>query len=485
MARPAVRRLVAAIGAAALVTLGVGVVATPSASAATSATKTTDNIKVTKSVTPGTATRGATVTYTSVFEDTNAVDRYLNKITDVYPAGFQYVPGSAKITASGLVTGPSTSNVTPSVDAANNRLSVSGNWLLADRWLAENKDVTFEVSYTVPPTAQPGTYDSGLTFEVFSFQTTQVFDPIGVHVTVDVPNVATATTVQVPATATAGQQVNLTATVAPAPDGGTVQFKDGATDIGAPVAAAGGTATLPWTFTTAGTKSITAVYSGAVGFAGSTSAAATVKVGAPDATTSTTVQAPASSTTGQSVQLTATVAPAPSGGTVQFKDGTVNIGAPVALDEGVATLSHTFGVAGAKAVTAVYSGTTGFVGSTSQPVTVTVTDPAPGDVLTSTTVTVPGSVALGQAAELIATVAPAGATGTVQFKVGATSIGGPVAVVGGVAALSHTFSSSGEKAVTAVYSGGPGYVGSASPPAVVTVSGGGAGTGSLENIFGS
>ncbi|EME21304.1 Ig-like domain-containing protein [Rhodococcus triatomae] len=479
------RQWVAAIGAAALVTLGASVVGTPAASAATSATKTTDNIKVTKSVTPGTVTRGATVTYTSVFEDTNAVDRYLNKITDVYPAGFQYVPGSAKITASGLVTGPSTASVTPTVDAANNRLSVSGSWLLADRWLAENKDVTFEVSYTVPPNAQPGTYDSGLRFDVFSFQTTQVFDPIGVHVTVDVPNAATTTTVQVPPTATAGQSVELKALVSPTPDGGTVQFRDGTTDIGAPVAAAGGTVTLPWTFATGGTKSITAVYSGAVGFAGSTSAAGTVKVGAPDVTTSTTVQAPATSITGQPVHLTATVAPTPSGGTIQFRDGTVNIGAPVAVDDGVATLSHTFGVAGAKSVTAVYSGTTGFAGSTSQTVTVTVGDRAPGDVLTSTTVTAPGSVALGQAAELKATVTPADATGTVQFKVGAGSIGGPVAVVGGVATLSHTFPSAGEKAVTAVYSGGPGYVGSASPPAVVTVTGGGTGTGSLEDIFAS
>ncbi|AQA21568.1 hypothetical protein BTZ20_1575 [Rhodococcus sp. MTM3W5.2] len=286
-------------------------------------------------------------------------------------------------------------------------------------------------------------------------------------VTVSVPDEATTTTLTVPAAANVGAAVELKATVAPAAAGGTVQFKDGVANIGGPVAVNAGVATLSHTFDAAGAKSITAVYSGGAGFTGSTSAAATVTVSVPDEATTTTLTVPAAANVGAAVELKATVAPAAAGGTVQFKDGVANIGGPVAVNAGVATLSHTFDAAGAKSITAVYSGGAGFTGSTSAAATVTVSVP---DEATTTTLTVPATANVGAAVELKATVAPAAAAGTVQFKDGAANIGGPVVVNGGVATLSHTFDAAGAKSITAVYSGGAGFTGSTSAAATVTVS---------------
>ncbi|GAA4483576.1 hypothetical protein GCM10023094_35360 [Rhodococcus olei] len=276
-------RAVAAVGTAAVVALGFGLGGGSAVAATTSATKTTDNLKVTKSVAPGTVTRGQTVTYKTVFEVTSIVDRYINKITDVHPAGFEYVPGSAKVTASGLTSGPSTSSPTPAVDDANNRLSVSGSWLVSDRPLSQNKDVTFEVTYRVPDTAAPGTFDSGLAVDVATWQSSQVFNPMGVTVEVSAPDIATTTGLNVPGTAKVGTAANLTATVAPAPSGGSVQFLDGGSPIGAPVAVASGGATLSHTFDAPGAHQITAVYSGGGRYQESTSPVMTVQVAAAPA----------------------------------------------------------------------------------------------------------------------------------------------------------------------------------------------------------
>lgn len=91
-------------------------------------------------------------------------------------------------------------------------------------------------------------------------------------------DVATATVVTVPATATKGVAVDLVATVSPAPVGGTVQFMDGGTAIGAPVDVVAGKATLSYAFASVGEHQINAVYSGASGHAGSTAAVGTVTV---------------------------------------------------------------------------------------------------------------------------------------------------------------------------------------------------------------
>ncbi|MFD4264411.1 Ig-like domain-containing protein, partial [Rhodococcus sp. NPDC058523] len=356
MSHAVMRRAVAAVSVAAVGVLGLGVGGGVANAAQLSATVTATNIVATKTLLgDGSVLPGEVVTYRTQFSVNTIIDRYLNKITDVHPAGFQYVPGSAKVTAA------STSSPTPSVDVANNRVSVSNSasaWYLSK---SVNRTVSYEVSYKVPDNAPAGTFNSGLTFDVNTFGSTQAFNPIGVTIDVQAPpDAATTTTLTAPATANVGAAVELKATVAPANAGGTVQFKDGAANIGSPVAVTGGTATLSHSFDAAGAKSITAVYSGGTGFTGSTSAAATVTVSVPDEATTTTLTAPATANVGAAVELKATVAPAAAGGTVQFKDGAANIGSPVAVSGGNATLSHSFDAAGAKSITAVYSGGAGF-----------------------------------------------------------------------------------------------------------------------------
>ncbi|MGW4480965.1 Ig-like domain repeat protein [Rhodococcus triatomae] len=306
-------------------------------------------------------------------------------------------------------------------------------------------------------------------------------------VTVNAPAPAsTGTTLTAPATATVGTAVNLTATVDPAPGGGTVQFKDGDANIGAPVPVTGATATLNHTFASAGTRSVTAVFTGAAGFTGSTSAPQTVDV-QPAAVvavpTATTVTLPATATTGSAAGLSATISPVPTGGTVQFKADNTPIGAPVEVVGGVATLAHAFTTAGHHNITASYSGAVGFAPSQSASATLTVDSPAPSDVATSTTVTALPTATAGSRVDLSATVAPSTASGTVKFKDGTTPIGGPVALVNGVAILPHTFTAEGGHSITAEYSGADGYVASTSPAFAVTV--GSPSTGGGDNPFGS
>jgi hypothetical protein len=137
----------------------------------------------------------------------------------------------------------------------------------------------------------------------------------------------TATTTAIPASvvnsATTADVVTLTANVAPAATG-TVQFKDGATNIGSAVAVSGGVATTTTTFASAGTKSVTAVFTPAAlsGFGGSTSAAHPITVpGAviPSSSTSLTL-AGGYVTAGTDATLTASVAPSSAAGSVAFYD---------------------------------------------------------------------------------------------------------------------------------------------------------------------
>ncbi|MFC4604145.1 Ig-like domain-containing protein [Rhodococcus kronopolitis] len=306
------------------------------------------------------------------------------------------------------------------------------------------------------------------------------------------PAVDTATTLTAPADATVGAAITLSAGVAPAPAGGTVQFKDGDTNIGAPATIVNGTAALRHTFAAEGAHTLTAVFSGADGFTGSTSAAKTVNVTPATvvaAPTATTLTVPATATSGSAVALSATVSPAPEGGTVQFSEDNAPIGAPVEVVGGVATLAHTFADAGHRNITASYQGSLGFAASQSASATVDVSAPAPSDVATVTKVTALPTATVGKSVDLSATVSPASAGGTVQFMDGTDKIGGPVNVVNGAAILPHTFTTAGGHSVTAVYSGAAGYVKSTSAPFAVTASepgdGGTGGTGSASLPFGS
>ncbi|MHA6739316.1 beta strand repeat-containing protein [Rhodococcus erythropolis] len=289
-------------------------------------------------------------------------------------------------------------------------------------------------------------------------------------VSVAAADVQTTTALTVPSSAVEQTSVALTANISPATDGGTVQFKDGGTDIGGPIAVTAGGATLDHTFTTTGSHSITAVYSGTAGFGGSTAQAQTIEISSSALSTTTTLQVPAAAITGSAVDLTATVAPNNAVGTVQFKSNGTAIGSPVAVSAGVATLSHSFDAAGAQSITADFTAGAGFVSSSASAQTVTVSDPAPVDVETTTSLSVPATAITGAAVDLTATVAPNNAVGTVQFKSNGTAIGSPVTVSGGTATLSHSFDVAGAQSITADFTAGAGFVSSSASAQTVTVS---------------
>ncbi|MBM4471899.1 Ig-like domain repeat protein, partial [Rhodococcus hoagii] len=273
-----------------------------------------------------------------------------------------------------------------------------------------------------------------------------------------------------------------------------VQFKDGATNIGGPVAVVNGTATAQTSFTTAGSHSITAVFTGSTGFKSSTSSAQTVTVSAPVVQTSLTLSAPSDAQTGAAITFTAAVTPANAAGTVQFTVDGNNIGGGVTISNGVATLPYTFSAAGVHSVGASFAGAAGFTNSSATSRTVQVSVPTPADIVTTTAVTVPSTATVGQPVTLSAEVS--GGTnlpGTVQFFDGDVPISGNVDLVEGVATAQHTFATDGAHAITARYSGGQGAKASASPVQSVQVSpvdnggdGGGTGSlGSLGNLSGS
>ena len=173
---------------------------------------------------------------------------------------------------------------------------------------------------------------------------------------------------------------------------------------------------------------------------------------------------------GQPLVLTATVAPQSGGGTptgsVLFTKGTVTLGTST-LNGGQAILKHTFGAAGTKPITAVYSGDPNYLGSTS---------PVLNEVIvnrTSTTTALGSSVnpsVAGQCVTFTAMVSAASGspTGTVTFYKGTTDLG-TVPLSNRQAAFNKTFDSVGMKSMTAIYSGDTNFEGSTSSPLVQTI----------------
>ncbi|MGH3548335.1 MAG: Ig-like domain repeat protein [Pseudonocardiaceae bacterium] len=261
-----------------------------------------------------------------------------------------------------------------------------------------------------------------------------------------------------------GIQVALTATVTPATAIGTVQFKDGATNLGDPVIVSNGTASGTTSSLAAGSHSLTAVFIPArpvayapstTAYSPSTSPAVMFVIPGAIATSTALATSPATqAASGTPVTLTATVTPATAVGTVQFKDATTNLGNPVIVTNGTASGSTSALAVGSHSLTAVFTPTNAasFVPSTSPPVTFAITAPA-GAAATSTALTTsPASqAASGTPVTLTATVTPATALGVVQFKDGTANLGNPVAVSNGAASGTTSTLAAGSRSLTAVF----------------------------------
>jgi hypothetical protein len=139
------------------------------------------------------------------------------------------------------------------------------------------------------------------------------------------PAVATATTTVLstnPASPVlTTQSVTLNATESPATPG-SVQFKDGATNLGSPVAVNGsGAASLPGQTFAAGSHSLSAVFTptDTTNFSGSTGNT-TLQVNTPATPTTTTLIVTQDGVAGHDVSLSSTVSPAAAAGTLSFYD---------------------------------------------------------------------------------------------------------------------------------------------------------------------
>src|SRR5262249_46761863 len=146
--------------------------------------------------------------------------------------------------------------------------------------------------------------------------------------------------------------------------------------LGSATVDSSGVATLTTTKLTAGTNSITATYSGDTTYGTSTSAAVAVVVAQASSSTTLTVSATAA-VVRQPVTPTAPISAVAPGsgtptGTVQFFNGSTALGSPVSVAAGVAVLNTTSLPVGTNSITAVYSGNTNFITSTSSAINVVI-----------------------------------------------------------------------------------------------------------------
>ncbi len=274
---------------------------------------------------------------------------------------------------------------------------------------------------------------------------------------------------------------------------GQVQVTVNGTNLGGPVTLTGGTVTvtdpagLP-----AGSNSINASYSGDSGFAASAGALPLVVAQATTETSLISSTGNSGSVLNQSVTFTANVAPEGTGnptGLVTFNDCPTAVACSNSI--GVVNLTAT-GAAGATAqlqlsnlpegdnyITAVYGGDGNYSGSQSSPPFDQFVSPPPPTAATSTSVvgtttpsnSSPNTAVYGQTVTFTATVSVAGSqsainapSGTVQFSVDGTNLGGPVTLTPGLgspgtgwtstASISTTSAlAAGGHAVIATYSG--------------------------------
>ena len=245
-----------------------------------------------------------------------------------------------------------------------------------------------------------------------------------------------------------GSPVTLTATVSPAAATGSVSFRIGNLQLGS-VNVANGQAQLSVNSLQGGSNSLFAVFNSAdPNYGGSTSPAVIVTV-AKAASTVTLTTSPNPALTSDSIMLTATVPAAPGmpNGTVQFLDGATVLGSASLSGGSAYIFTSTLAAGTAHLLTAVYSGDSNYLGSSSAAVSQVVKF-----VTTLAFSTDNASPIAGQPLTLTATVTPNTATGTVQFSDQGVSLG-TVPLSGGIANLTLSSPSMGLHGFTIAYGG--------------------------------
>jgi hypothetical protein len=270
---------------------------------------------------------------------------------------------------------------------------------------------------------------------------------------------------------TFGASVTFTATVT-GPGGtptGTVQFKDGAGNLGAAVALNGsGVATLATSALNVASHPITAVYNGDGTYSTSTSSVVNQVVNLAASTTSITGDTPDPSVVGQSFPVTFSVT-GPGGtptGNVTVSDGVESCVGTAAAG----TCDLTLTTVGGRTLTATYVGDANYTGSASLTAPHTVNAAATTTTITSD-LSAATAVGVGYTVNFtVAAAAPGGGTpaGTVTVSDGTASCG-PVTLSGGTGSCLLTSTTAGAKTVIATYAATTNFAGSASAGTAHTV----------------
>ncbi len=162
-----------------------------------------------------------------------------------------------------------------------------------------------------------------------------------------------------------GASVTFTATVTPSAATGTVTFKNGSTTLGTGTISSG-QATYSTSSLAVGSNKITASYGGDSNDNSSTSASLTQVVDQGSSTALTSSMNP--SVYGTAVTFTATVTPSAATGTVSFYDGSTALGTAT-VSSGIAAYTTSTLATGSNSITAVYSGNSTYLGSSSSVLT--------------------------------------------------------------------------------------------------------------------
>jgi Bacterial Ig-like domain (group 3)/Purple acid Phosphatase, N-terminal domain len=238
---------------------------------------------------------------------------------------------------------------------------------------------------------------------------------------------------------------------------GTVTYFDGKTQIGTSTLDGLGLTSFKISTLSVGSHNITAVYGGDTKFLGSTSNIVVQKVQYDTKTSLTSNNNP--SITGQSVTFTATVTAAAGTptGTVTFNDGSAVLGTGT-LSGGKATCTTKSLSVGSHPITASYGGDPNNDVSTSSVVVQVVNGLPKATVILSSSLN-PSD--FGQMVKFTATVSSSGATGSVTFYDGSTSLG-TATLSGGIAFVTTSSLTVGLHNITAVYGGNTTYASSTS-----------------------
>jgi Bacterial Ig-like domain (group 3) len=421
---------------------------------------------------------------------TSALGAGLHTITAVYSGDTNFAPSTSAAFTQRVINATSTtvtSSVNPSVfgQSVQYRASIAGGPVAGGSVTFRDGGVNVSGCVAVLMTAGAASCTASPT--VGAHAITAVYSGDASHaastsagVTQTVNADPTSTTItSTAAPSVFGQSVTLTATVtANGPGagtpGGTVAFKDGGASIGGctNVAMAAGVATCTTTMLMVAAHPTTAVYNGSATFTKSTSAVFTQTV-TRGATATVVTSATNPSLTGQVMVLTATMgatapaAGAPSG-TVTFLDagGTIAGCGARAIAVGTATCTTSLGTAGPHAITAVYSGDTRFLTSTSAALTQVVNRGATSSVVTSSVNPSVSGQGLTYTAAVTASAPASGTpTGTAAFNDAGLTIAGCGAqpLVAGIASCSVGYAAVGTHTITATYSGDADFLSSTAP----------------------